>query len=156
MPTQILNGFNGTGPGTKVCTMTGGTLGHDALKLGPDGDKWSVYGLDELETFLSHCGTTKFRHIAKAGIDHLCCQYGGWAFQVFASSRPHSVSFLHVKVPKKLVMDDGPGVYWFSANDLRIGFQKAKDGSRAPRIWRRIDRDMEEIAINFCVKKNGG
>lgn len=160
MPTPILNPLAGNGPATKVCTRTGGTLGSPALKLGPDGPDWVIFSAIEVEGYLA--SVARVRHIGTAGLDHICSQYGKWAFRVFDGNGhlPHAVIFLHLVIPPKLQVEDGPTVYWFTGNDLVQSYRHALEGVRAPRVWRRtkfagMDNQMTELAVNFCVKKHG-
>ena len=155
MPTKILDGPAGQeGRGCKVCTLTGGTLLHPAMKLGPDRDKWELYSEDEIVTLTTE--VTRYQHVSVAVIDHLCAQKSRWAFTVFESSLPHAVAFLHIEPPRKLkeAMADG-NINVFSGADILRAYRHAKDGSRAPRLWRRKvtgPSGWDEIAVNFCVK----
>ena len=159
MPRSVPGPLNTKRKGSATCTRTGGTLHFDGMKFGPDGNDWVAYEtlkdvvqlcgeVDQIESFLG------FRHVGKPGFDHLCASKGGWAFEVFSSSLPKSVIFLHIRPPKKLAdaLVGGPNLYRFSTNDLLVAFAHAKYGSRAPRVWRRNVVGWDEIAVNFCLR----
>lgn len=153
MTTKILNGpVAQFGRGTQTCTFTGGSLIQPSMKLGADGANWELLSEDEIKALAAT--DTKYRHISKGPIDHLCAGKAGWAFEVFASSNPHGVAFLHIRPPKKLdaAMGDGSNVNVFTGADLLRGYNYAKEGVRAPRLWRRNVPGWDEIAINFCIK----
>jgi hypothetical protein len=145
---------NQFGRGSQCCTITGGTRHVDNLKLGPDGTNWEL--LSEVDVVALTQNVNSYRHIAKKEIDHLCAGYGGWAFEVFTSSLPHAVTFLHIRPPRKLdqAMGGGEGsvVLTFTGAELLGAYQAAKAASRAPRVWRRNVTGWDEIAINFCLK----
>jgi hypothetical protein len=100
--------------------------------------------------------TETYTHRAVLAMDHVCAQKGGWAFEVFASSLPHAVSFFYIRTPAALLrMGGGDGyAYTFSGTQLWASYQYAKDGHRAPRLWRRAHGNGAiEIAVNFCVRQ---
>jgi len=155
MTTPIPNGpVNQRGRGTKVCTRTGGTLLDNDMKLGPDGARWELLDEAEIQT-LTNTGAT-YTHMSVAAVDHVCSQKGTWAFEVFTSSLPHAVAFFYIVQPRALAArggDDGHR-YTYSGAELWASYQYAKDGSRAPRLWRRTHHDGAiEVAVNFCVKR---
>jgi len=153
MATRFSPGLSGQGKGISVCTRTGGSRIVDTMKLGPDGENWDV--LDARDVSELAQTIKSFRHAPKGAIDHLCAGKGTWAFQVFTSSSPLGVVFLHIRPPKKLVevMGSDPNVLSFTGTELMEGYTYAETGSRSPRVWRRNVEGWDEIAINFCLKK---
>ncbi|WLI91182.1 hypothetical protein Q4S45_08705 [Massilia sp. R2A-15] len=152
MPTFILNGpVNQFGPGKKVCTFTGGTLLHPAMKQGPDGSNWALLSPNEVIDL--SIAQPRFQHVPPHHIDHVCAQKSGWAFRVFDSSSPHGVAFLHIQPPAALVerMGEDPNILEFSGADILRCYLHAADGSRSPRLWRRHMPNWDEIAVNFCI-----
>jgi hypothetical protein len=154
MPTKITDAPTGAGRGVSVCTLTGGSRLIDGMKLGPDGQDWDLLSREEVIKLSN--GDTTFRHISNGAIPHLCAGKGTWAFQVFTSSSPHGVVFLHIRAPAKLdaIMGEGSNTLVFSGANLRTGYVSAELGSRSPRIWRRTMPKWDEIAINFCIKND--
>lgn len=155
MATRIVNGGPvQNGPGKSVCTYTGGTRIVPGMKLGPDGGNWDL--LDRAEVVALFGGATNFRHAPRAAIQHLCASKGTWAFQIFTSSLPHGVVFLHIRPPAALVaaMGADPNILNFTGPQMWAAYQYAEMGSRAPRVWRRNVAAWDEIAVNFCVKNH--
>lgn len=152
MPTAILNGpVNQQGVGKQVCSFTGGTLRHPAMKLGPDGANWVL--LSDAEVITLTTQHTRYQHVSVAPIKHLCAQKSRWAFTVFDSSLPHGVAFLHIRPPRALAdaMGDDPNLNVFTGADILRCYQSAAEASRSPRVWRRDVPGWDEIAVNFCV-----
>lgn len=154
MATRITDGPTGQGRGISVCTLTGGSRLVDNMKLGPDGANWDL--LDNQEIGALFNGQITFRHVPKQKVPHLCSGKGTWAFQVFTSSSPHGVVFLHIRPPQKLVevMGSDPNIMQISGATLLTSYNYAELGSRNPRVWRRNVPGWDEIAINFCVKND--
>jgi hypothetical protein len=153
--TTPINGVadGATGTGVSCCTLTGGTRHVKDMKLGPDGNGWVLLSADEVADL---CNTPRLtlRHVAKTTITHLCAAYGTWALEVFTSSLPRGVVFLHIKSPSKLdkVMgEQEKGVYKFTGQQLLDSYKHADYGVRAPRVWRRTTDTWDELAINFCL-----
>ncbi|NOQ35764.1 MAG: hypothetical protein GQ569_07700 [Methylococcaceae bacterium] len=157
MPIRCLPVPEKTGLGISTCTLTGGTRRKEGMQMAPDGGNWEL--LSRTEAVALCANGDPFQH--RAGIDvtkHLCAAYGKWAFRIFDSSPPHGVVFLHITPPRKIV---GPQeVSLFSRDKLITAYDRAEEGSRCPRVWRRNKvqplphggySGWDEIAINFCL-----
>jgi hypothetical protein len=153
MPTQALGPAITPGPGSKTCTVTGGTLQDPLMKLGPDGLNWVVY--TDAEVAVQCATATWYRHVSNGPIPHLCAAKSGWAFTVYASTLPKAVTFLHIRSPAKLDEMMGPGSTnnWYDGGTLHAAYIRAKVDVRSPRLWRRNVPGWDEIAINFCLPR---
>jgi len=187
--------FGATGMGLQLCTIRKGGTMKEGLRLGPDGEQWVVYetkaaveslAQEAKELFKTDeyvmIGMDGFRHLCKENrreaVDHMCCKFGGWAFQVVDGSvepgihNPPAVIFLHImpgntsqRKPGGEMMVPAPEkgkqkrdrAYFFYPDTLVTAFEAAIKGKVvAPRVWRRTKRNEfgmeDEIAVNFCIK----